>query len=141
MTESTVPCRAVMAATLALAATRSGPVKAKGATPVYQLRIYKIFECNKAAFHARFHDHAARIMRRHGFDIVAMWEARAETGPEFVYLLHWPDEVAMKARWAGFMEDEEWSRIKDETAAQHGQLVGRIDSRVMQLTPYSGGAV
>ena len=42
---------------------------------IQQLRIYEIFENNKAAFHARFRDHAARIMRtRYGFHIVAMWE-------------------------------------------------------------------
>ncbi|MFK4382089.1 hypothetical protein ACVWYQ_001784 [Bradyrhizobium sp. USDA 3397] len=29
---------------------------------IQQLRIYEIFEKNKAAFHARFCDHAARIM-------------------------------------------------------------------------------
>jgi heme-degrading monooxygenase HmoA len=104
---------------------------------VHQLRIYEIFEHNKAAFHARFRDHAARIMRRHGFDILAMWEARGEAGPEFAYLLRWPDEAAMTARWAGFMADAEWSRIKDETAAQHGALVGRIENRVLRLTPHS----
>jgi hypothetical protein len=31
---------------------------------IHQLRIYEIFEPNKAAFHARFRDHAARIMQR-----------------------------------------------------------------------------
>jgi hypothetical protein len=34
---------------------------------IQQLRIYEIFENNKAAFHARFRDHAARIMQRYGF--------------------------------------------------------------------------
>jgi hypothetical protein len=104
---------------------------------MYQLRIYEIFDHNKDAFHARFRDHAAPIMRRHGFDIVAMWEAGGEGGPEFVYLLRWPEEAAMAERWAAFMADAEWSRIKDETAARHGQLVGRIESRAMALVPYS----
>ena len=31
---------------------------------IHQLRIYEIFEHNKAAFHARFRDHATRIMGR-----------------------------------------------------------------------------
>jgi hypothetical protein len=43
---------------------------------IHQLRIYEIFDENEAIFHARFRDHAARLMRRHGFDIAAMWEAR-----------------------------------------------------------------
>jgi hypothetical protein len=141
MTDRTIPRRAVVAATLALAATRIIPAEATGANAVHQLRIYEIFERNKAAFHARFRDHAARIMRRNGFDIAAMWEARGEAGPEFAYLLRWPDEATMTARWEAFMADEEWSRIKDETAAQHGQLVGRIENRVMQPTPYSAGQV
>ena len=104
---------------------------------MYQLRIYEIFDRNKAAFHDRFRDHAAPIMARHGFDIVSMWEARGESGPEFVYLLRWPDEATMTDRWASFMVDEEWSRIKDASAARHGKLVGGIESRVMHLTPYS----
>lgn len=102
-----------------------------------ELRIYEIFDRNKAAFHERFRDHVVPIMARHGFDIVAMWEARGEAGPEFVYLLRWPDEAAMNDRWAGFMADKEWSRIKDESAARHGQLVGRVQSRSMHSTPYS----
>lgn len=65
---------------------------------IHQLRIYEIFESNKDAFHARFRDHAARIMKRYGFDIVAMWETKCLERTEFVYLLRWPDEVLMHAR-------------------------------------------
>jgi hypothetical protein len=53
---------------------------------IHQLRIYDIFQTNKDAFHARFRDHAARIMTRYGFDIVAMWEAKRPERTEFVYL-------------------------------------------------------
>jgi hypothetical protein len=104
---------------------------------VQQLRIYEIFEGNKAAFHARFRDHAQRIMKRHGFDIIAFWESGHGGRTEFVYLLQWPDEATMKRRWASFMADEEWSRIKRETSAAHGQLVGDIEERVLGRTDYS----
>jgi heme-degrading monooxygenase HmoA len=56
---------------------------------IHQLRFYEIFEHNKAAFHARFRDHAARIMARHGFQIVAMWESKTAERTEFIYLLSW----------------------------------------------------
>ena len=104
---------------------------------VQQLRIYEIFEGNKAAFHARFRDHAQRIMKRHGFDIIAFWETSHGGRTEFVYLLRWPDEATMKQRWTSFMADEEWSRIKRETGAAHGQLVGDIEERVLRRTDYS----
>lgn len=45
---------------------------------IHQLRIYEIFEDTKNAFHARFRDHAARIMRRYGFRILAIWEVKDE---------------------------------------------------------------
>lgn len=107
---------------------------------IHQLRIYEIFDRNKAAFHARFRDHAMRIMRKYGFEIVAMWEARHAQRTEFVYLLAWPDEAAKEAAWANFMADEEWKQIKRVTSAQHGDLVGSIDERILLLTDYSPSA-
>ena len=104
---------------------------------IHQLRIYEIFEHNKAAFHARLRDHAARIMRTYGFDILAMWEAKTNARTEFVYLLQWDDETAMQRAWEGFRADEEWKEIKRVTAAQHGDLVGEIEDRVLVLTTYS----
>jgi hypothetical protein len=104
---------------------------------IHQLRIYEIFERNKPAFHTRFRDHAARIMRRYGFNIVAMWEAHAGARTEFVYLLAWPDEATMRSAWSNFMADAEWKEIKRVTAAEHGDLVGEIEDRTLRLTDYS----
>jgi heme-degrading monooxygenase HmoA len=104
---------------------------------IHQLRIYEIFEHNKSAFHARFRDHAMRIMRKYGFDIVAMWEATYQQRTEFVYLLAWPDETTKNAAWAKFRADEEWQEIKRVTSTQHGDLVGSIEDRVLFLTDYS----
>ena len=104
---------------------------------IHQLRTYEIFEHNKAAFHARFRDHAARLMRGHGFTILAMWEAGANGRTEFVYLLAWPDEAAMRAAWAAFMDDAEWKEIKRTTRERHGDLVGAIEERVLTPTSYS----
>ena len=103
---------------------------------IHQLRIYEIFEGNKDAFHARFRDHAARIMKRYGFDIVAMWEAQSAEQTEFVYLLRWPDEETKTRGWAAFMADQEWEDIKKATR-DRGALVGEIQDRALLLTDYS----
>lgn len=105
--------------------------------PVYQLRIYELYPHSKAAFHDRFRDHAARIMKRHGFEIVSMWETGTAEKPQFAYLLRWPDESRMKAAWSAFMADGEWARIKRETPAGHRPIVGEIEDRTMRLTTYS----
>ena len=98
---------------------------------IHQLRIYEIFERNKPAFHARFRDHAARLMRTYGFDIVAMWETITPRRTEFVYLLAWPDEEAKTTAWAAFMADEEWKEIKRVSGAAHGDVVGEIEDRLL----------
>ena len=104
---------------------------------IHQLRIYEIFDNNKAAFHARFRDHAMRIMKNYGFNFLALWETSAAQRTEFVYLLGWPDEASSKNAWAAFMADEEWKEIKRITGAQHGDLVGNIEDRILHLTDYS----
>jgi hypothetical protein len=105
---------------------------------IQQLRIYEIFEKNKAAFHTRFRDHAARIIRtRYGFQIVAMWETRFGDRTEFVYLLEWPDEATRTAAWSAFMADAEWTEIKRVTHAEHGLLVGQIEDRLLVPVDYS----
>ena len=104
---------------------------------VQQLRIYEIFEHNKAAFHDRFRDHAMRIMQTYGFNFVALWESSTPQRTEFVYLLTWPDGATLKSAWAEFMADAEWKEIKRVTGAQHGDLVGDIQDRVLSLTDYS----
>ncbi|SED60577.1 NIPSNAP protein [Rhizobiales bacterium GAS188] len=109
---------------------------------IQQLRIYEIFEHNKAAFHARFRDHAMRIMATYGFRFLALWETKSESKSgesrtELAYILEWPDEAAKTVAWAAFMKDEEWAQIKRVTSAEHGTLVGGIEDRLLTLTAYS----
>ncbi|NVZ45687.1 NIPSNAP family protein [Pseudomonas tolaasii] len=93
---------------------------------MYQLRIYEIFEDNKVAFHERFRDHAMRIMARHGVDIIALWQIKTDQRTE-----------RMRQGRANLMADQEWSAIKEKSAAGHGAMVGQIQEKVMALTDYS----
>src|SRR6266480_6773622 len=104
---------------------------------IHQLRIYEIFDANKEAFHDRFRDHAMRIMAKYDFKIVATWESKKDSRTEFVYLLEWPDKETMADRWEKFLSDEEWIKIKKETAEMYGPLVGEIQDRTLYLTDYS----
>ncbi|WP_417462769.1 NIPSNAP family protein [Kordiimonas sp.] len=127
----------LISATIGLSAPMVQANEATSEGPVHQLRIYQIFENNKQAFHDRFRDHADRIMKEYGFNIVAMWEAKTAEKTEFVYLLKWPSEAAMKEAWAGFMANQEWKDIKKRTGAVHGKFVGGIEDRTLRMTDYS----
>jgi hypothetical protein len=107
------------------------------AKPLYQMRIYQLNPASKAIFHKRFAEQAMRIMRRYDFDIVATWEADHDGKPEFVYLLRWADEATMTARWAAFMADAEWAKIKRDTVSPDAPIMGGIEARTMRLTDYS----
>ncbi len=106
---------------------------------LHQLRTYRIFETNKAAFLKRFEEHAWRIMKTHGFDILAFWEAEEDGSPVFVYLLRWHDEAEKEAAWAAFMADQEWADIKAASAEVHGKMVGSIRDQTLTPTSFSPG--
>lgn len=104
---------------------------------INQLRIYDVPPDNRGPFLDRFRDHAARIMRRYGFRILAMWTNETEGRFRFVYLLAWQDQSEMKNKWDAFMVDAEWSEIKAETAAEHGQFVLGIEDLFLEPTDFS----
>jgi NIPSNAP len=104
---------------------------------IHQLRIYEIFDNNKKAFHDRFRDDAMRIMAKYDFKIVATWESKRDNRTEFIYLLEWPDKQTMTDRWEKFLRDQEWIKIKKETAEINGPLVGEVQDRTLYLTDYS----
>jgi hypothetical protein len=104
---------------------------------IKQLRVYELNRDNRDPFHARFQDHALRIMKKHGFNIVDMWESDSGDKLQFVYLLSWPDRAAMDGSWKAFLADAEWIEIKKRTAAQHGELVKSTDGQPLLRLSYS----
>ena len=104
---------------------------------INQLRIYEVPMANRGVFLDRFRDHAARLMKRHGFRIQAMWTADTETVCRFVYLLAWQSEQEQIEAWGNFMADKEWAEIKRVTAAEHGDFVLGIEELVLTPTDFS----
>lgn len=102
-----------------------------------QLRIYEINRSNRDPFHERFQDHALRIMKRHGLNVVDMWESDSGEKIELVYVLTWPDKATMDARWKAFLADQEWIDIKRRSAAESGQLVREANGRPLIRLSYS----
>ncbi len=54
----------------------------------------------------------------------ALWETKTDQRTEFVYLIRWPDTETMRQGWVKLMADQEWSAIKEKSAAEHGAAVG-----------------
>jgi hypothetical protein len=104
---------------------------------IQQLRLYEINRANRDAFHGRFQDHALRIMKRHGFKIIDMWESDTGEKLEFAYILSWPDKQTMDSRWKEFLADPEWIEIKKKTAEASGQFVREANGQPLVRVSYS----
>jgi heme-degrading monooxygenase HmoA len=104
---------------------------------VYQLRIYEVSLDKKEAFHARFKNHALRIMKRYGFEAVALWESSSVTNFEFIYILKWTDVATMDRQWKLFLADSEWIEIKKKVASEIGEPVIKATGRLLTEVEYS----
>ena len=104
---------------------------------IFQLRIYEVSLDKRDAFHSRFENHAVRIMKRYGFEVIALWESSSVAEFEFIYLLKWPDTKTMDRQWQLFLADDEWIGIKELTARTTGEPVLRVTSRVLEEVDYS----
>ena len=106
-------------------------------SPVYQLRIYEIFENNKKEFHDRFRNHAIQIMKKYNFNIKSIYVSKSDKKTEFVYFLEWPNEATMKKAWQDFKTDKEWIEIKKQYTAKYGDVVGNVEDRILTKVDYS----
>jgi hypothetical protein len=105
---------------------------------INQLRLYDFDPALEDVFLDRFRDHAHRIMtQRYGFRIIAMWLTRDPRRARFVYLLSWNDETEMKEKWAAFMADEEWERIKQNSRMGRHEPVRSVEDISLTAVPFS----
>ena len=104
---------------------------------MYQLRIYEVNPEKRAPFHERFQNDAMRIMKKYGFNIVALWESITESKLEFIYILNWPDMETMERQWKAFLADHEWIDIKKKMDIDIGEPVLKATGRVLEAVEYS----
>lgn len=104
---------------------------------IYEERVYEIPNPVRKAFHERFENHALRIMKTYGFQIVGCWDEEIGEMQNFVYILAWKDLNARQEAWAKFNSDEDWTKIKKVTTERHGQLVTATRNKILKPTSYS----
>lgn len=112
-------------------------IAALAQSPVYQLRIYKLYPGNETHFHDRFRDQCIPIMKRYGFDIVFTSQTGSIGHSEFVYLLRWKDRGVQAEAWKKFLADEEWIAIKKASTAKFGDLVDEVQDRSLDMLPHT----
>ena len=101
-------------------------------TPVYELRVYHVYEGKLDQLVDRFRNHTIRLFKKHGMKDLAFW-APNETplkGKQLIYVLEHASREAAAESWKNLIADPEWIEVKAQSEA-NGKLAEAIDSTFM----------
>lgn len=102
---------------------------------IYELRIYDVIPNRRQALYDRFQRGALRLLAKHGFRILDMWEP-TDGQEKLVYLLQWQDETERARCWHAFRHDPEWQELKTSTESE-GAMVTRMDYLLLASLPFA----
>jgi heme-degrading monooxygenase HmoA len=102
---------------------------------IYELRIYDVVPNRREALYDRFKNSALRLLAKHGFRIIDMWEP-TDGQEKLVYLLSWRDENERAETWHAFRHDPDWQQLKTSTEAE-GMMVTRMDYLLLGSLPFT----
>ena len=116
----------------------AAPLRAQGATKVFELRTYTAPEGKLANLQARFRDHTIRIFNKHGMKSVGYWvpQDAPNSANTLIYILEHPNRETAKKNWADFQADPEWQKVSAESQ-KDGRIVSKVDSVFMEATDFS----
>lgn len=102
---------------------------------IYELRIYDIIPDRREALYGRFRHGALRLLAKHGFRVVDMWEP-TDAREKLFYLLAWKDANEREAVWSAFRKDPAWQKLKTGSEA-HGPMVTRMEYYLLRSLPFA----
>lgn len=102
---------------------------------IYELRIYDIIPDRRAALYDRFRKGALRLLRKHGFRIIDMWEP-TDAREKLFYLLAWTNATERDKCWRAFRIDPAWQKLKTETE-EGGPMVTKMDYYLLESLAFA----
>lgn len=106
---------------------------------LYEMRSYHANPGKMEAVHARFRDHACRLLKKHGMDPIGFWvpaDAADAGNGLLIWILAWPDRQTRDNKWAEFMADPEWQKAFKESE-KDGKLVEKAVIHFLSPTDFS----
>ncbi len=104
---------------------------------IYEYRRYEVAPGRINDLHARFRDHTLELFRKHGLEVVVMWNSViGEATNCLTYVLKFEDLASREKAWASFLADEEWKQVFRESN-KNGQIVIKVDNKIFSPTDYS----
>jgi hypothetical protein len=110
----------------------------KKVSRIYELRTYTTLEGRLPALHARFKNHTMKLFEKHGMKNEMYWSPtdEAKSKNTLIYIVSHDSLEAAGRSWAGFRNDPEWHKARDESE-RDGKIVEKVDSVYMTLAEFS----
>lgn len=99
---------------------------------IYEIREYTTVPGRMQALITRFNDHTLRLLARHEMECVFIGntEFGDNSNNELVYVLKFDSYGDMMGKWAAFMADPEWIKVKAESEAD-GPILAKMRRRAV----------
>jgi hypothetical protein len=105
---------------------------------LFEMRTYTTAPGKLEALHARFQQHACRLLERHGMANIGYWTPLDGPGASntLLFVLAHRDRETREAAWKALMADPEWQAVFKASEAG-GRLVEKVEVRLLRATDYS----
>ena len=105
---------------------------------LYEVREYETVPGRMPALIARFREHTLGLFEKHGFDLafISLTEFGDNSNNELVYVLRFNSYQEMQERWAVFLADPEWVKVRKESE-RDGPIVARVRRRLLTDAPFA----
>lgn len=102
---------------------------------LYELRIYHMHPGRLPAIHKRFSVVTLNLFKRHGIKVCDFFED-ADGADKIYYICEFADRKQRDEAFAAFGEDPEWKTAFENSHADGGPIVEKIESIFMTRVPY-----
>src|SRR6516225_4115705 len=104
---------------------------------IYELRIYRALPGRLPNLLDRFRNHTLRIWERHGIRQAGFWTTLVgESIYDLTYLLAWESLAEREKKWAAFMTDPEWLKVRAESE-KDGPINANVSNSLLVPTDFS----
>jgi hypothetical protein len=108
-----------------------------GESMIYELRIYRALPGRLPNLLDRFRNHTLRIWERHGIRQAGFWTTLVgESIYDLTYLLAWESLAEREKKWAAFMTDPEWLKVRAESE-KDGPINANVSNSLLVPTDFS----
>ena len=89
---------------------------------VHELRIYHAVPNKLPALNQRFANHADRLLRKHGLNVVGYWTDLVGTTNRLIWMVGFDSLAHREQCWTSYRTEPEWPKVRDESI-KDGEIV------------------